>query len=114
MKKVSISDMKVENGKDMKRFSLRANGIPLAVTCTLKELAQDNKRTLGKINNSLRNSIRFIKLYGEMPPAPKTEAQAKALKKNMDKMLNVWASSDTGIAVRGNKLSIPEFQPFSF
>jgi len=114
MKKCEISDMKVEDGKDLKRFSLRANGIPLAVTCTRRELKEDNKKTLEKINNSLLNSIRFIKLYGEMPPAPKTEAEAKAFKKNMDKMLNVWASSDTGIAVRGNKLPISEFQPFSF
>ena len=77
MKKVSISDMKIENGKDLKRFSLRANGIPLAVTCSLTEFKEDNKKTLEKINNSLLNSIRFIKLYGDMPQHQKQKQRPR-------------------------------------
>lgn len=99
---VKIESMTVAKGPKHLLFSLRANGIPLSVSCTLAEYYEDNKNTMDKVNENFRNSIRYIKLYKNLP-------------KNPDKKkLAVWTQSDTGISVRGNKMLVPEFQPFTF
>lgn len=81
-------------------FELRANGIPLSVSCTLQEFYEDKENTMKKVNENFRNSIRYIKLYKDLPKKPDK------------KKLNVWTSTDTGISVRGNKMPLPEFEPF--
>lgn len=98
--KVLIENMTVKKGPEHMLFELRANGIPLGVSCTLKEFYEDKKSTLDKVNENFMNAIRYIKLYGKLP-------------KNPDKKkLAVWTQTDTGIACRGNKLPLPEFLPF--
>lgn len=81
-------------------FELRANGIPLAVSCTLEEFHEDKENTMKKVNENFRNALRYIKLYKDLPKSPDA------------KKLNVWTSTDTGVAVRGKNLPIPEFDPF--
>lgn len=96
---VKIENMTVKKGPTHMLFELRANGIPLAVSCTLQEFYEDKEKTLKCVNENFRNSIRIIKLYGDV-------------KKFDKKMLNVWTSTDTGISCRGNKLPVNEFPPF--
>jgi hypothetical protein len=98
--KVEITNMTLKKNSEHMLFELRANGIPLSVSCTLKEFYEDKKKTLDKVNENFRNSIRYIKLYKKLP-------------KNPDKKkLAVWTQTDTGVSVRGNKMPVPEFQPF--
>lgn len=78
------------------------NGIEISVSCTLQEFKEEHDKTMEKVNENFRNSLRYIKLYGELPSKPDP------------KKLNVWTHSPTGIAVRGNKMLVPEFEPFSF
>lgn len=101
MAKVRIEEMTVATGPTHKLFSLRANGIPLQVSCTLKEFKEDHEKTMKSINSNFENSIRIIKLYGDV-------------KKFDKKMLNVWTQTDTGVSCRANKLPIPEFEGFHF
>ena len=102
MKRVDITNMTVKTGPNHKLFSLKANGIELSVSCTLEEFKTKHKETMEKVNDNFRNSIRYIKLYGSLPSKPDP------------KKLQVWTQTDTGIAVRGNKMLIPEFTPFTF
>jgi len=112
MLKLDISDMKISTSKTHKRFGLKANGIALEVSCTLQEFQEDKTGTMKKVNDCLLNSLRFIKLYGTMPSPEKTKKAQKEVDKAMDKKLSVWSQTDTGVAVRGNKLPIKEFIPF--
>lgn len=102
MKPVHISDMTVATGPNNKLFSLKANGIQLQVSCTLQEFKEEHEKTMEKVNENFRNSIRYIKLFGKLPKKPDP------------KKLNVWTQTDTGIAVRGNKMPVKEFVPFKF
>lgn len=97
---VKIDSMTLKKGPTHMLFELRANGIPLGVSCTHQEFYEDKKATLDKVNDNFRNSIRYIKLYGDLPKEPDK------------KKLAVWTQTDTGVSVRGNKLPVPEFQPF--
>lgn len=109
MKRVDICDMKLFNAPEGKLFRLRANGIQLQVTCTLKEWNEDFQNTIDKVNENFRNSIRYIKVYN-MQKGGKKKFPKKLTKKDLDK----WTSTDTGIAVKAHKLPVPEFQPFHF
>lgn len=100
--KLDISGMTYSKGPSHMLFTLRANGIKLQVSCTLKDFYEDNKKTMEKVNENFRNSLRYIKLYKKLPKKPDP------------KKLNVWTSTDTGVAVRGNKMPIKEFEPFRF
>lgn len=102
MKKAEITNMTVASNNTHKLFTLRCNGIELSVSCTLQEFFEDHKKTMDKVNENFRNSIRYIKLHGDLPAKPDK------------KKLNVWTQTDTGIAVRGNKMPVNEFVPFSF
>lgn len=66
-----------------------------------------------KINDNFLNSIRIIKLYGDLPKKAFAESP-KDYEKRIKKMLAVWTSTSVGISCRGNKLPIPEFSLFSF
>lgn len=102
MKNLDITDMSVRTGPNHKIFALKANGIPLECSCTLQEFNEEFDDTMKKVNENFRNSLRYIKYY-------------KTLPKNPDpKKLNVWVSSDTGLAVRLKNDQIKEFTPFSF
>lgn len=94
--------MTVATGPTHKLFSLMANGIKLQASCTLTEFFEDHQATMDKVNENFRNSIRYIRLYGKLPKKPDK------------KKLNVWTQTETGVAVRGNKLPVPEFIPFRF
>ena len=100
--KADITNMEVATGKTHKLFKLKCNGIELSVSCTLEEFFEDHEKTMEKVNENFRNSIRYIKLYGDIPAKPDK------------KKLNVWTKTDTGISVRGSKMPVPEFVPFSF
>lgn len=97
---VEICNMTLKKNATHMLFELRANGIPLAASCTLQEFHENHDKTMEKVNENFRNSIRYIKLYKDLP-------------KNPDKKkLSVWTSTNTGVSVRGNKLPLPEFKPF--
>lgn len=102
MQPVTITDMKVTTENDTKVFSLKANGIPLEVSCTLKEFKENLQETLDKVNENFRNSLRYIKYYKNLPKNPDA------------KQLNVWVASDTGLAVRLKNAPVKEFIPFNF
>lgn len=104
MKPVTITNMTFSEGPSNMLFRLKCNGIELSVSCPLKDFKDPatHDKTMEKVNENFRNSIRYIKLHGDLPAKPDK------------KKLNVWTQTDTGIAIRGNKMQVPEFTPFSF
>lgn len=101
MRRIHISKMTVATGPSHKLFSIEANGIPLKVSCTLKEFHEEREKTVDKVNENFRNTLRYMKLYGDLPRG-----------RISPKKLEVWTQTEMGIAVRGSKLPVPEFTPF--
>lgn len=102
MHKVDINRMTWRKGPNHMIFSIYCNDIPLEASCTLQEFNEDHDKTMEKVNNNFRNSIRYIKHEGSIPKKPDP------------KVLNKWTSTNTGVAIKVKNDPVPEFTPFKF
>jgi hypothetical protein len=99
---LTITEQTYSQGPSHMKFRLKANGIPLEVTCSLQEFKEQHEKTMEKVNSNFLNSLRVLR-YADDPRAPFDPA-----------ILNKWTSSSCGVAVKVKAVPIPEFVPFAF
>ena len=99
---LDVTDRTMERFGDTWRFRVRGNGILFEQFCQNHELGD----RIDQINESFRNSLRYVKHYGGWPDDSATEEDFKA---SLDKL----TSTDTGIGIRIKDDPVKEFVPFS-
>lgn len=87
---------------DTWRFRVRGNGILFEQMCHNHELPEK----LAEINETFRNSLRYVKHYGGYP-------DDSANQEDMLAALNKLSSTDTGIGIKVKDDPLKEFSPFT-
>lgn len=93
----------MERFADTWRFRVRGNGILFEQTCPHHEL---NPESISQINETFRNSLRYVKHYGGF-------SDSSASEEDMMKALDKLSSTDTGIGIRVKDDPVKEFIPFT-
>ena len=104
---IKVIDKKMEREGDMWIFTVRAESggesIKFRIECPNWELNPEN---IEKINESFRNSLRYVKHYAGYPDKTATEKDMKAA-------MNKLSSTLYGIGIKISEDPLPEFIPFS-
>jgi hypothetical protein len=103
---VKVIEHRMKRIKDTWCFTVRAESggesLKFEMSCPNHQLSQEN---LDKINESFRNSIRFMKHYAGFP-------NREVSKEDMDAAMNKLTSTNYGIGIRISEDPLPEYTPF--